>query len=151
MTKPEVYEEKAHLLNDYIKGLLNKKSLKYNWHDSKTSVIEGLLARGDRRCADIIENAYKKGAVFDAWTDYFNYDRWLEAISESGLSPGFYVYRKRNIDEKLPWDFIDAGVTKEFLKREYKNALNAIVTPNCAEKCSGCGARCFNGGICIEN
>lgn len=151
MTKPEVYEEKAHLLNDYIKGLLNKKSLKYNWHDSKTSVIEGLLARGDRRCADIIENAYKKGAVFDAWTDYFNYDRWIEAISESGLSPDFYVYRKRNIDEKLPWDFIDAGVTKEFLKREYKNALNAIVTPNCAEKCSGCGARCFNGGICIEN
>lgn len=151
MTKPEVYEEKAHLLNDYIKGLLNKKSLKYNWHDSKTSVIEGLLARGDRRCADIIENAYKKGAVFDAWTDYFNYDRWLEAISESGLSPDFYVYRKRDIDEKLPWDFIDAGVTNEFLKLEYKNALNAIVTPNCAEKCSGCGARCFNGGICIEN
>ncbi len=151
MTKPEVYEEKAHMLNDYIKGLLNKKSLKYNWHDPKTSVIEGLLAKGDRRCADVIENAYKKGAVFDAWTDFFSYERWIEAVSDSGLSLDFYVYRKKDIEEKLPWDFIDTGVTKEFLKREYKNALNETVTPNCAMKCSACGARSFGGGICIEN
>ncbi len=151
MYPPGVYDEKAYRLNDYLKGLLNKKSIKYNWHDSKTTVIEGMLARGDRRCAKIIENAYLNGAVFDAWTDYFDYGKWAKAVSEAGLAMEEYACRKRGTDEILPWDFIDIGVTKEFMKKEYENALNETVTPNCREKCSACGAGRFKGGICIEN
>ncbi len=151
MHDPDTYLDKAHFLNDSIKEQLNKKSIRYNWHDAKTSVIEGLLARGDRRVGQIILNAYNEGAIFDSWTDFFNYDFWLNAINKSKLGLDFYVYRSRDLDEIFPWDFIDIGVTKDFLKREWANALDEKVTPNCAEKCSGCGANCFKGGICFEN
>ena len=149
MEEPESYLSKAHFLNDTIKDQLNKKSIKYNWHDAKTSIIEGLLARGDRRLSDVIENVYNNGAVFEAWTENFDYDRWLSALKENGLSLDFYVYRKRDIDEILPWDFIFAGVSKEFLKREYKNALEEKVTLNCKEKCAACGASALcEGSYC---
>jgi len=151
MYEPEVYLDKAFMLNSSIKEQLNKKSIKYNWHDAKTSVIEGLLARGDRRVGAIIEDAYKNGATFDAWTDYFDYGKWTDVIEKSEFGLDFYVYRRRELDEVLPWDFIDIGASKEFMLREYNNALNAVVTPNCKEKCSGCGANCFKGGICFEN
>ena len=151
MYEPESYLDKASLLNATIKEKLNQKSIRYNWHDAKTSVIEGLLARGDRRVAQILEDVYQNGASFDAWTDHFDYDKWLEAIQNSEYGLDFYVYRKRDLDEILPWDFIDTGVTKDFMKREYANALAEKVTPNCKEKCSGCGAAVFKGGICFEN
>lgn len=149
MLKPEEYLDKAAFLNDSIKNQLNKKSIRYNWHDAKTSVIEGLLARGDRRTGRIIEGAYRKGACFDAWTDHFDYDKWI-AAAEEAETPGldFYVYRRRSQDELLPWSFIDAGVSESFMKREYEKALAETVTPNCKETCSGCGARIFGGGIC---
>lgn len=151
MYSPEVYLEKAHLLNDSIKEKLNKKSIRYIYHDARTSVIEGLLARGDRRVSTVIENAYKSGALFDSWTDFFDYNIWLDALDKSNCSLDFYVYRKRSTDEKLPWDFIDIGTTKKFLIDELNNALAGRVTPNCFEKCSCCGANCFKGGICFEN
>ncbi len=151
MYSPETYLDKAHFLNDSIHEQLNKKSIRYNWHDAKTSVIEGLLARGDRKVGSIILDAYKNGAMFDSWTDFFNYDIWLDAINRAEFGLDFYVYRSRNLDEVFPWDFIDVGVTKEFLIREWKNALEEKVTPNCKELCAGCGANCFKGGICFEN
>ena len=151
MYKPEVYLEKAALLNETVKSKLNKKSIKYNWHDAKTSVIEGLLAKGDRRICEVIRKVYEKGGFYDAWTEHFDYDRWLEACDEAGVDMNFFVYRRRGLDEILPWDFINIGVTKKFMLKEYENSLKGIVTPNCAEKCSGCGAGCFGGGICIEN
>ncbi len=154
MYAPEAYLDKAAFLNESIKAQLNKKSIKYNWHDAKTSVIEGLLARGDRRVGKIIERAYEKGATFDAWTDHFKYENWIGSVDElKDEVPGmdFYVYRRRELDEILPWDFIDAGVTKNFMKREFENAKQEKVTPNCKDSCSGCGARCFGGGICLEH
>ena len=151
MLPPERYLDKAAFLNESIKGQLNKKSIRYNWHDAKTSVIEGLLARGDRRVGKIIEDAYQEGAVFDAWTDHFDYNKWITAIEKNSPGLDFYVYRRREIDEILPWDFIDAGVTKEFMKRELKQAKAGIVTMNCKEQCSGCGARSFDCGICKEH
>ena len=146
MVRPESYLEKAFYLNDTIKGLLNKKSIKYNWHDAKTTIIEGLLARGDRRISKVLEAVYNDGGIFDAWTDFFDYERWIKALNHTGVSLDFYVYRRRDPDEKLPWDFIDAGVSKEFMLREYKQALKESVTPNCKTSCSGCGASVFAGG-----
>ena len=150
MLPPEDYLGKAHILNDSIKGKLNKKSIRYNWHDAKTSVIEGLLARGDRKISRVIENVYRQGEIFSAWTEYFDYERWLSAMEEEGLDPDFYVYRQRDTGETLPWDFIDAGVSKRFMQREYKKALEAEITPNCRAKCSGCGAAVYKGGVCLE-
>ena len=114
-------------------------------------MIEGLLARGDRRVNSIIEEVYGSGASFDAWTDHFDYDKWINAIEKSPYGLDFYVYRRREQNEILPWDFIDIGVTKEFMKKEFQNALQEIITPNCKEKCSGCGASVFKGGICFES
>ena len=162
MYTPETYLDKASFLNESIKGQLNKKSIRYNWHDAKTSVIEGLLARGDRRVGKIIEEAYLSGATFDAWTDHFDYEKWIRAIDllskteafrpdKAGAALDFYVYRRRDLEEILPWDFIDAGVTKAFMKREYQNAVEETVTRNCKDGCSGCGARVFGSGICLEH
>ncbi len=148
MYTPEDYLDRAHLLNDSIKEKLNKKAIRYNWHDAKTTIIEGLLARGDRRLGKVIENAYTGGAVFDAWTENFDYDIWMKAMKDAGLDLDFYVYRERPLDEILPWDFIDIGVTRAFMEREYHNSRAGVVTANCAEKCSGCGASIFKGGIC---
>ena len=150
MLPPEEYLGKAHLLNDSIKEKLNKKSIRYNWHDAKTSIIEGLLARGDRKISRVIEDVYEQGEIFSAWTEYFDIERWLSALEKEGLDLDFYVYRQRSTDELLPWDFIDTGITKNFLLHEYENALSGKVTPNCRDKCSGCGARIFNGGVCLE-
>ena len=115
------------------------------------TIIEGILARGDRRIADVIYSAYKKGCLYDAWTEFFHYDRWMEAMEENGLDYHFYTTRARSLDEIFPWDFIDIGVTKTFLKREWNNAMEEKVTPNCREKCSGCGASRFGGGVCRES
>jgi hypothetical protein len=114
------------------------------------TMIESKLSKPER-VAKIIEDVYTSGASFDAWTDHFDYEKWLAAIEKAPLGLDFYVYRQRKIDEILPWDFIDIGVTKAFMKKEYQNALQEKVTPNCKEKCAGCGASVFKGGICFEN
>ncbi len=151
MCEVEEYNRRAHLVNDEFKAQHNRRSLSFKYHDAKTTVLEGILARGDRRIADVIYSAYQKGCLYDAWTEFFRYDRWMEAMEENGLDYHFYTTRERNLDEIFPWDFIDIGVTKEFLKREWNNAMEEKVTPNCREKCSGCGASRFGGGVCRES
>ncbi len=143
--------DKARRVNNKLKTLLNRKSIKYHWHESDISVLEGLLARGDRKLAKTILYVYEKGGIYDAWSEFHNEELWQEAIKETNIDVDFYVTRERKEDEIFPWDFIDTGVTKNFLLREWHNAHNETVTPNCRMKCSGCGAASFGGGICHEN
>lgn len=151
MCTKEQFLDRAKIVNDKMKEMLNKKSIKYNWHEADVSVLEGLLARGDRKVADVIVNAYKKGCIYDAWGETFDNDKWMEAIDEAGISLDFYTTREREIDEIFPWDFINVGVSKKFLQKEWNNAKEGKVTPNCRMKCSGCGAASFGGGVCFED
>lgn len=145
------YLRRAKIVNDTMKEQLNHKSLRYNWHEADVTVLEGLFARGDRRLSTAIYEAYMAGCMFDAWSDYFDADKWEEILDQNGISLDFYVYRQRPLDEILPWDFIDVGVRKEFFVREWNRAtIDQEVTPNCKMKCSGCGAASFGGGICFE-
>ena len=142
--------DKAKVVKEEIRAQLNQKSIKYNWHEPDVTTLEGFLARGDRRASEVILKAYEKGALYDAWSESFHYDIWKEAFAETGIDIEFYTLRERSTDEILPWDFIDAGVTKEFLIREWKQAKSEVVTPNCRQKCAGCGARRYEGGVCYE-
>lgn len=149
-TKTE-FLNRAKVVNGKFKEMLNKKSMKYNWHEADVSVIEGLLARGDRKVAKVVLNAYQNGCIYDAWGDSFDYGKWLKAIDDAGINLDFYTTRERDLDELFPWDFINVGVTKSFLKKEWQKAHNEEVTPNCRIKCQGCGAAVFGGGVCFEN
>ncbi|MCR5673303.1 MAG: TIGR03960 family B12-binding radical SAM protein [Lachnospiraceae bacterium] len=151
MDTMDEFRYKAHVVNEAMRRQLNYKSIRYNWHAADVSVLEGVFARGDRRLSAVLAKAYEKGALFDAWTETFSATPWNEAFRECGISPEFYYNRERPYDEILPWDFIDTGVTKDFLIREYENAKKATVTPNCREKCSGCGAAKYRGGVCYES
>lgn len=148
-TKDE-FIEKAYQTRKAISEQLNQKSIKYNWHEADASVLEGVLARGDRKLCEVIQKVYEKGSFYDAWSEYYDNDRWLETMEECGLSVDFYTHRERSLDEILPWDFIDCGVSKEFLKREWEKAQKAETSENCKQKCQGCGAARFGGGICYE-
>lgn len=150
MFRKEDYLDKAHVVKEEIKAQLNQKSIKYNYHEADVTVLEGILARGDRRVADVLENVYRRGAIFDAWSEYFRYDAWLEAFKEEGIDPEFYTLRERPLDEIFPWDFISIGVSRKFLEKEWEKAKRGEVTPNCKVKCSGCGAAAYKGGVCIE-
>ncbi len=150
MCTKEEFLEKAYITRASIKEQLNQKSIKYNWHEADISVLEGVFARGDRKIAKVIEQAYRKGCIFDAWSEYFKNDIWMEAFEECGIDIAFYTTRKRDMDEIFPWDFIDCGVSKDFLKREWEKALTETVSPNCRSACQGCGANRFGGGICFE-
>lgn len=151
MYPPEDYIGRAKVVNDAVKEQLNRKSIKYNWHEADVTVLEGVLARGDRKVGQAILKVYEKGGIFDAWSEFFDYQRWLDAFAECGIDPDFYTMRERSLDEIFPWDFIDTGVSKEFLKREWNNAMAQTVTPNCRMRCAGCGVRKFGGGVCYEN
>ena len=150
MCTKEQFLERASIVNHRMKEMLNKKSLRYNWHEADVTVLEGVLARGDRRVAVVIEEAYRQGAIYDSWSEYFNNDIWMKAFETCGVDIDFYTTRERSLDEVFPWDFIDAGVTKDFLKREWANAQAETVTPNCRMRCSGCGVRKYGGGVCFE-
>ena len=132
MNTAEEFLRKAYLVKDTMRQQLNQKSLRYHYHE-------------------VICRAYQKGCLFDAWDEYFDNSRWMDAFAEEGVDMDFYSIRERDLDELLPWDFIDCGVTKQFLKKEYERALQGIVTPNCREHCNGCGAAVFGGGVCFEN
>ena len=151
MYDPSEYLGRAKIVNDHVKEMHNRKSIRYNWYEAYISVLEGILARGDRKISDAILKVYENGGYFDAWSEYFDYDRWLDAFKECGIDPDFYTKRERSLDEIFPWDFIDIGVSKDFMKREWKNALAESVTPNCRMRCSACGAKQFGGGVCYEN
>ena len=151
MYTPGDYLARARVVNEGVHAQLNHKSIKYNWHEADVTVLEGILARGDRKIGQALLKVYEKGGIFDAWSEYFDYQRWGDAFEECGIDTDFYTMRERDLDEIFPWDFIDIGVSKEFLKREWKNAHDEKVTPNCRMKCSGCGAMKFGGGVCFEN
>ena len=151
MYTPGDYLARARVVNEGVHAQLNHKSIKYNWHEADVTVLEGILARGDRKIGQALLKVYEKGGIFDAWSEYFDYQRWEDAFAECDIDTDFYTMRERDLDEIFPWDFIDIGVSKEFLKREWKNAHDEKVTPNCRMKCSGCGAMKFGGGVCFEN
>ena len=151
MYTPDEYERRARVVSTTMKNELNHKSLRYMWHDADTTILEGVFARGDRKVAKGIRRAYELGCLFDSWTENFDYSKWLQAFEETGVDVGFYTMRERSLDEVFPWDFIDAGVTKSFLKREWNRAMEAKVSPNCRAQCQGCGAATFGGGVCYEN
>lgn len=151
MLDPSDYLARAKIVNDHVKEQLNHKSIRYNWHEADVTVLEGILARGDRKISKAILYVYEHGEFFDAWSEFFHYDLWLEAFAACGIDIDFYTKRARSDDEIFPWDFIDVGVTKAFMLREWKTALSETVTPNCRMRCSGCGARQFGGGVCFEN
>ena len=151
MQPKEEYLRRARIVNEEMKEQLNRKSLKYNWHEADVTVLEGVFARGDRRVGQVLRKAYEKGCIFDSWSEFFDNGKWMEAFQECGVSIDFYNLRTRELDEILPWDFIDCGVTKSFLKREWQHALEEKVTPNCKMQCNGCGATKFEGGVCLEH
>lgn len=151
MYTAQEFVEKAHFVNDAMKEQLNKKSIKYNWHEPDVSELEGVFARGDRRVGQVIKRAYEKGCIFDAWSEHFSYRKWSEAFQECDIAIAFYNNRERSLEEILPWDFIDAGITKKFLKQEWEQAIKEEITPNCRSKCSSCGANRYGGGVCYEN
>ena len=138
------YERRVALLREAIKT----RTVTYNWHDSDTSFLEAVLARGDRRLGKVLETAWRKGAKLDAWEEYFSLDRWLEAFDECGLDPHFYANRTRSEDELMPWSMISSGVTEQYLLRERHRAYESVTTPDCRTHCNGCGANLLVGGKC---
>ena len=141
----EEYQRRVKLLRDNMRG----RSIQYNWHESDTSVLEAVFARGDRRVADVIEWAWEHGARFDAWSEYFSMDRWREAFTACGLDMAFYANRVREKEEVLPWSVISTGVSTKFLWREREQCYKGVITPDCRRQCTGCGAdKLYPGGVC---
>ncbi|MBO6114065.1 MAG: TIGR03960 family B12-binding radical SAM protein, partial [Lachnospiraceae bacterium] len=150
MIKPEEFTRRAYFVKDAFARQLNKKSLKFSYHDADITVLEGVLARGDRKLSKLIYDVYKKGAIYDAWTEFFDMERYKKAFEENNIDIDFYISRERADDEIFPWEHIDVGVSKKFLLKEWHNAKAGVVTPNCRMKCSGCGAAVYKGGVCFE-
>ncbi len=150
MCTSEEYVRRAALVKHEFMEQLNRKSMKYNWHEADETILEGVFARGDRRTGKVIEEAYRLGCLFDSWTESFDYQKWLAAFENTGVDADFYTLRERSTNELLPWDFIDIGVTRKFLEREWERAMRAEVTQNCRQQCAGCGAVSFGGGVCFE-
>lgn len=148
MCTKEEFLDRAYIVNTEVKNQLNRKSLKYNWHEADVTVLEGIFARGDRRVAKVLQRAYEKGCLFDSWTECFDNRLWEEAFAETNTDISFYTTRTRTEDEIFPWDFIDIGVTKKFLYREWERAHAETVTPNCRMQCQGCGAGRYQVGVC---
>jgi len=142
----EEYRRRVNLLRD---ALRRDKSITYNWHDPETSYLEAVFSRGDRRLADVLERAWEHGAKFDSWNEYFDFQRWMDALDACGLDGDFYAHRERSRDEVFPWCRIDPGVNTGFLWRERELAYGARTTPDCRTRCSGCGANgLLEGGVC---
>ena len=142
-TMESLKEKQAHLLES-----IPSKKIKVSYHETPTSLLEGVLARGDRRLNKVILRAFELGCKFDSWDDKFNFDAWMQAFEENGIDPHFYTHRRRPFSELLPWDHLDYGVSRKFLERENIKAHNNEVTPHCRIHCSGCGANMLNGGNC---
>lgn len=139
----QLVEKQKHLLEN-----VHTHKIQVSWHQSQTSFLEGVFARGDRKLCDVIESAWRKGCKFDGWDEFFLFDKWTEAFKECGVDPSFYSNRRRDFNEILPWDHLDYGIRKEFLIAENKKAHESVTTPNCRQKCSACGAAKLNGGHC---
>lgn len=150
MASADSFMTKQKYLSGKLKEQLNNKSIRYHWHDAELTMLEGVFARGDRRLCALLLQAYKSGCIFDSWSEHFKNELWMNAFESLGIDINFYTCRERSRDELLPWDFIDAGITKAFLWREYEKGLAETVTPNCRKGCAGCGAKVFHGGVCYE-
>ncbi len=148
--EPQITREEMMRRQQLLKDSIKSKKITFNYHENRTSFLEGVFARGDRKLGAVIESAYKKGCRFDGWDECFNLDAWLEAFDECGVAPEFYANRTRPFDEITPWDHLDYRITKEFLIRENMAAHAEKTTPNCREKCAGCGANSYGKGVCFE-
>ena len=146
--EPQITREEYGRRVQLLRQAMTTKTVTYNWHDGQTSFIEAVLARGDRRLGNVLEAVWRKGGHLDAWEEYFSLDRWREAFEECGVDPAFYAYRRREKDEIMPWDMISSGVTRQYLWREYENAMEGVTTPDCRTRCNGCGANKLVGGKC---
>lgn len=133
-----------------LKAAIKSKRIRYNWHDNKTSYLEGVFARGDRRLCEVIIKAVENGCKFDGWGEHFKFDTWMQTFDELGIDPDFYTARERSYEEVLPWEHIDIGVTKQFFMHENEKAKQAVTTPNCRQQCAGCGVKSFGTGVCYE-
>lgn len=142
----QLIKEKIEYLKENLKG----NNISFSWNSENVSILEAVIARGDRRIGKAIYQAFNLGCKFDGWNERFDYDKWEKAFDKANINPEFYAQRKRNLDEILPWEFIDIGITRKFFEREYDNALNEKTTPNCRQSCSGCGVASFGGGVCFE-
>lgn len=152
--EPQIDVKEIRRRQEVLKSSITTKKISLSYHDSSTSFLEGVLARGDRRLSYVLEEAYKNGCKFDSWSECFDFDKWISAFDKCGINPEFYSCRKREYDEISPWNHLDFGITKDFLISENKLAHSETVTPNCREKCSVCGANCLvkecKGGVCYE-
>ncbi len=144
-TMAELEEKQRHLVAN-----VTTKKVSLSWHDAKTSYLEAVLARGDRRLGAVLLEAFRRGFNLDAWSEHFDLDAWMDCFKTAGLDPDFYACRRRSYDEVFPWDHLDYGVNKSFLIEENKRAHQSVTTPNCREQCAHCGATCFKGGLCVE-
>lgn len=140
----EQLKAKQHLLLESVKS----RKISVSYHDARTSFLEGVFARGDRRLCDVMERAWRKGCHFDSWDECFSFEKWMEAFEECGVDPYFYTSRKRSYDELLPWDHMDYGISNKFFQKEAEKAYQSVTTPHCREKCNACGANKLNGGKC---
>ncbi len=148
--EPQITREEMMRRQQLLKDNIKSRKITFNYHENKTSFLEGVFARGDRRLGKVIKSAFLKGCRFDGWDECFNLEAWLEAFEECGLSPEFYANRTRSFEEIMPWDHLDYAVTKDFLIRENLLAHEEKTTKNCREKCAGCGANAFGKGVCFE-
>ncbi len=151
MCNQEDYIAKAYIVNNEMKEQLTRKSLRYHWHEADVTILEGVFARGDRKVSKVLLEAYRLGCLYDSWTETFCNEKWKQAFENTKVDIGFYNLRERSMDEIFPWDFIDIGVTKEFLKKEWERSKKGIVTPNCRMQCAGCGVAKYKGGVCVES
>ena len=144
-TMAQLEEKQRHLV-----ASVTTKKISLSWHDAKTSYLEAVLARGDRRLGKALLEAFRRGFKLDAWAEHFDFDGWMDIFRSVGLDPDFYACRRRDYDEVFPWDHLDYGVSKQFLIEENRRAHESVTTPNCRQQCSHCGATCFKGGLCVE-
>ncbi|MBE6733145.1 MAG: TIGR03960 family B12-binding radical SAM protein [Ruminococcaceae bacterium] len=148
--EPQITKDEILRKQEYLRSQITTKKISLSWHDSSTSFLEGVFARGDRRLGRVLEAALEKGCRFDGWDECFQFDKWLEAFSDCGIEPSFYANRQRSYEETNPWDMLDYGVDKQFLICQNKLAHKGLTTPNCREKCAGCGANKYGEGVCFE-
>ena len=146
--EPQATTEQLREKQKYLLSCVRSKKISVSYHDSTTSVLEAALARGDRRLCSVVEGAFKNGSRLDGWENHFKPEAWEKAFEQSGLTPDWYAFRRREYDEVMPWDHLDYGVTKSFFIREHKKAMEAATTPSCFVGCNGCGAQRLTGGVC---